>query len=60
MTRDIRIWRLRNRWRRLAQSLREELRRPVPDAVALRELDERKRRVAGELSRAEAEPVGGA
>ena len=54
MTQDIRIWRLRNRHRWLDQRLREEIRRPAPDALAIQDLKRRKLQVKDELFVAEA------
>jgi len=60
MTHDIRIWRLRNRHRSLDQRLREELRRPIPDALAIQDLKRQKLRIKDELRVAEAGPEAGA
>jgi len=60
MTHDIRIWRLRNRRRWLDQRLREEVRRPVPNVVAIQDLKRRKLQIQDELRIAEAGPDAGA
>ena len=57
MTQDIRIWRLRSRRRWLEQRLREELRRPRPDAFAIQELKRWKLRLKDEIAMAEAGPA---
>lgn len=54
VTYDIRIWRLRNKRRDLAQQLRAELKRPQPDALAVRELKRLKLRLKDEIARIEA------
>jgi hypothetical protein len=60
MTHDIRIWRLRSRRRWLDQRLREELRRPIPDVLAIQNLKRRKLQVKDELRIAEVGPDAGA
>ncbi|CAN7563456.1 YdcH family protein [Phenylobacterium sp. LjRoot219] len=60
MTHDIRIWRLRSRHRWLDQRLREELKRPTPDAFAIQDLKRRKLQVKDELRIAEVGPEAGA
>jgi hypothetical protein len=54
MNLHIRIWRLRNRHRGLEQQLRQALKRPVPDALAIQQLKQRKLQVKDELILAEA------
>jgi len=54
MNHHIRIWRLRSRRRWLEQQLREALRRPVPDPLAIQDLTRRKLRLKDELVAAEA------
>jgi hypothetical protein len=54
MNLHIRIWRLRNRHRGLEQQLRQALKRPVPDALAIQQLKRRKLQVKDELILAEA------
>lgn len=54
MTHDIRIWRLRNKRRDLAQKLRAELKRPQPDALEVQELKRLKLRLKDEIARIEA------
>lgn len=58
MIQHVHIWRLRNRRRRLEQKLREELKRPRPDALAIQELKRQKLRLRDELFLAEAVPAG--
>jgi hypothetical protein len=54
MTYDIRIWRLRNKHRDLADQLRAELKRPQPDGLAVHELKRLKLRLKDEIARIEA------
>lgn len=54
MTYDIRIWRLRNKHRDLADQLRAELKRPQPDAFAIQELKRLKLRLKDEIAKIEA------
>lgn len=49
-----RIWRLRNKHRELDRLIRQELRRPDPDALAVQDLKRRKLQVKDELFLAEA------
>jgi hypothetical protein len=49
-----RIWRLRNHHRGLEQRLRDERRRPFPDALVLQDLKRQKLLVKDELFLAEA------
>ena len=58
MTQHIHIWRLRNRRRWLEQQLREELKRPRPDALAVQELKRQKLRLKDELFLVEAVVAG--
>lgn len=57
MSPHIRVWRLRNRYRWLAQRIREELKRRTPDARVIEDLKRRKLQVKDELALAEAEPA---
>ena len=54
MTYDIRVWRLRNKRRDLDRKLREELKRPRPDSLAVQELKRLKLRLKDDLARLEA------
>lgn len=54
VTYDIRIWRLRNKRRDVAQQLRAELKRPQPDTLVVQELKRLKLRLKDELARIEA------
>jgi hypothetical protein len=58
MTHHIRIWRLRNRGRWLEQKLRDELKRPRPDALAIQELKRQKLRLKDEIFLVEADVAG--
>jgi hypothetical protein len=58
MSQHIRIWRLRNRRRWLEQKLREELKRPRPDPLAIQELKRQKLRLKDELYLVEMVPAG--
>ena len=58
MSQHIRIWRLRNRRRWLEQKLREELKRPRPDALAIQDLKRQKLRLKDELFLVEVVPTG--
>lgn len=49
-----RIWRLRNQHRELDRLIRQELRKPDPDALAVQDLKRRKLQVKDELFLAEA------
>jgi hypothetical protein len=53
MTRDIRIWRLRNKRRELAQKLRTELKRPQPDALVVQEMKRLRLGLKDEIARLE-------
>lgn len=48
------VWRLRNQHRRLDRALRDELRKPNPDAMRVQDLKRRKLRVKDDLFLAEA------
>ena len=58
MNQDIQIWRLKTRRRGLDQKLREELRRPRPDAFAVQKLKRLKLRLKDEIALAEAGVAG--
>jgi hypothetical protein len=58
VTQDIWIWRLRNKRRLLEQKLREQLKRPAPDSLAIQELKRQKLRLKDELALAEAVALG--
>ena len=58
MSQHIRIWRLRNRRRWLEQKLREELKRPRPDALTIQDLKRQKLRLKDELFLVEVVPTG--
>jgi hypothetical protein len=57
MSHHIHIWRLRSRRRGLNRQLREEIRRPRPDSLAIQDLERRKQQVGNELLVAEAGPA---
>ena len=51
---DHQVWRLRNRHRELERMIRDEQRRPKPDAALIHDLKRRKLQVKDELFMAEA------
>lgn len=51
---DHRVWRLRNQHRELERLIRDEQRRPEPNATVIHDLKRRKLRVKDELFMAEA------